>query len=169
MSNLFVVGYQDVATANAVRDRLLQMQKEQLVELDDIVVVENRDGKVKLHQARSMAGMGATGGALWGGLIGLLFFAPLVGMAVGAGAGALSGKLTDIGVDDNFMNGLGASLAPGKAAVFALVRNSTPDKVIAGLAHYDGQLLHTSLSADAEEHLRDAIRAARESLASTTS
>lgn len=60
MSNLFVIGFDDLTTATTVRDRLLQMQNEQLIELDDIVVVENRDGKIKLHQARSMAGMGAT-------------------------------------------------------------------------------------------------------------
>lgn len=168
MSNLFVVGYNDLATANEVRDRLLQMQKEEIIELDDVVVAENRDGKVKLHQARGTTGAGAAGGALWGGLIGLLFLAPLLGMAVGAGTGALSGKLTDIGVDDDFMQGMGATLAPGKAAVFALVRNSTPDKVIAGLARYDGRLLHSSLTAEAEQHLRDAVKAARRALAETT-
>lgn len=165
MSNLFVVGFNDLATATAVRDRMLQLQKEQLVELDDIVVVENRDGKIKLHQGRSMAGVGATGGALWGGLIGLLFLAPLLGMAVGAGMGAVAGKLTDLGVDDNFMKDLGANLAPGRAAVFALVRKSTRDKVIAELAGYDGTLLHSSLSAEAEQHLKDAMEAAQAAVA----
>ena len=51
------------------------------------MIVEHRgDGKVKLHQP-SMAGMGAAGGALWGGLIGLIFFMPLFGMAIGAASG----------------------------------------------------------------------------------
>ncbi len=45
-----------------------------LQSIDDAVVVEcNADGKVKLHQAVSTTGAGAAGGALWGGLIGLLF------------------------------------------------------------------------------------------------
>lgn len=168
MSNLFVVGFDDLTTATSVRDKLLEMQKEQLIELEDLVVVENRDGKIKLHQSRSMAGMGATGGALWGGLIGLLFLAPLLGMAVGAGMGALSGKLTDVGVDDEFIKGLGTTLKPGGAAVFVLVRSSTPDKVVAGLAGYDGKLLRSSLSAEAEQHLRDAVAAARAATATAT-
>jgi len=56
------------------------------MEIEDLVVVERReDGTVKLHQP-SLAGIGAAGGAMWGGLIGLIFFAPLFGMAAGAGA-----------------------------------------------------------------------------------
>ena len=58
------------------------------IELDDLVIVERRgDGKIKLHQP-SMAGAGAAGGALWGGLIGLIFLMPLFGMAIGAATGA---------------------------------------------------------------------------------
>lgn len=37
-------------------------------------------------------------GALWGCLIGLIFFVPLFGAAIGAAS-----ALTDRGVDDNFM------------------------------------------------------------------
>src|SRR6185436_15901445 len=68
------------------------------IELDDLVIVEHRgDGKIKLHQP-SMAGAGAAGGALWGGLIGLIFLMPLFGMAIGAASGAAAGALTDAGV-----------------------------------------------------------------------
>jgi uncharacterized membrane protein len=161
VSELYVVGYRDLATAEQVRDRMIQMQSEQLVTLDDIVVVENRSGKIKMHQARSMAGMGAASGALWGGLIGLLFFMPLMGMAIGAAAGAAGGAMTDIGVDDKFMKDLGTTLQPGVAAVFALVSKATTDRVIAELAPYEGRLLHTSLSAEAEAQLREAIAKAR--------
>ena len=92
MSNLVGIAYPDAATALQVRQSLLEMQKEQLIELDDLVVVTRReDGKVKLHQAASPAGAGAAGGAVWGGLIGLLFLAPLVGMAIGAATGGAAG------------------------------------------------------------------------------
>ena len=83
------------------------------IELDDLVIVERRDdGKIKLHQP-SMAGAGAAGGALWGGLIGLIFLMPLFGMAIGAASGAAAGALTDAGVDDKFMKELGEQLTPG--------------------------------------------------------
>ena len=161
MSNLFVIGYKDVPTANAVRDKILQLRKEQLIDIDDIVVVENRDGKVKLHQSQSVTGVAAAGGALWGGLIGLLFFMPLVGMAIGAGAGALGGAMTDIGVDDKMMKKMATQLKPGSAALFVLVRSSTKDKVIEELAPYGGEIIQTSLSKEAEKSLEEALASAR--------
>lgn len=156
MSELYMIGYPAVETADAARDTVLQLQKEHLIELSDIVVVENRDGKIKLHQARSNAAIGAVGGALWGGLIGLIFFMPLIGAALGAGAGAVGGALTDTGVSDELMKRLGAQLPDGGAALFLLVRSATEDKVIAALSPYGGELLHSSLSAAAEESLRAA-------------
>ena len=84
MSDLVAVAYPDVATAREVTSNLAQAQKAHLIELDDMVIVERRDdGKIKLHQP-SLAGVGAAGGALWGGLIGLIFLVPLFGMAIGA-------------------------------------------------------------------------------------
>ena len=80
--NLIAIAYPDAATAEQVRAELSRASKEYLVELHDAVVVErDADGKIKLRQAYSTAGMGAAGGAMWGGLIGLLFLAPFLGMA----------------------------------------------------------------------------------------
>ena len=115
MSTLVAIAYPDTDTAERVRTELVQMTKEHLLQLDDAVVVEHRDdGKIKLHQAVSTTGAGAAGGALWGGLIGLIFLAPLFGMAIGAASGAVMGKVTDVGVDDNFMKELGSKM-PGAA------------------------------------------------------
>ncbi len=87
MSTLVAIAYPDAATAEQVRGELVQLTKEHLLTLEDAVVVEHKpDGKIKLHQAMSPAGAGAAGGALWGGLIGLIFLAPLLGMAIGAAA-----------------------------------------------------------------------------------
>src|SRR5690349_5777182 len=131
MSTLIAIAYPDAQTAEEVRGVLIQATKEQLVDLQDAVVVEHRsDGKIKLHQAVSTTGAGAAGGALWGGLIGLLFLAPLFGMAVGAASGAVAGKVTDVGVNDNFMKTLGAKLPAGSAALIALGAAEARDKVI---------------------------------------
>ncbi|MCG5219822.1 DUF1269 domain-containing protein [Streptosporangium soli] len=162
MANLFAVAYNDVATANEVRDKLIDLQRENLIELADIVVAERTDdGKIKLHQSHNTIGIGAAGGALWGGLIGLLFFMPLVGMAVGAATGATAGALSESGIDDGFMRELGERLRPGSAALFILVVGGTRDKVLAEVAPYGGQLMSTSLSDQAEEQLREAMAAAR--------
>jgi uncharacterized membrane protein len=158
MSNLIAVAYPDVDTARSVAGELAQLTKEKSIVLDDMVVVERRpDGKVKLHQAGSMAAVGAAGGALWGGLIGLIFLVPLLGMAVGAASGAAAGALTDAGVDDKFMKTLGERLQEGGAALVVLVRESTPDKVLPRITQYGGEVIQSSLDNDAEARLEAAL------------
>ena len=87
-----------------MRAELGKMQKEYLIEMDDVVVVTKDDkGKVKLHQPQNLTALGAVSGGFWGTLIGLIFLNPLLGAAVGAGAGAVSGALTDIGINNDMM------------------------------------------------------------------
>ncbi|MEJ2058615.1 MAG: DUF1269 domain-containing protein [Desulfofustis sp.] len=158
MSNLVVIGFDDETTAFEMRAKLAKMQKEYLIEMEDVVVVtKDENDKVQLHQAMNLTAAGAVGGSFWGLLIGMIFLNPLVGAAVGAGAGAISGKLTDIGVDDKFMKDLGESFKPGTSALFVLVRKATPDKVLEGLKGFKGKVLQTSLTKDKEEELRKTL------------
>lgn len=160
MSNLIAIAYPDVATATTVRNRLMDLQRERLVTLADAAIAEKAaDGKIKLHQMHSTVGGGAAMGALWGGLIGLIFFVPLLGMAVGAATGGAAGAVADVGVNDAFMKQLGQKLQPGGAALFLLVMESTPDKVIAEVASYGGEIMQTSLNQQEEADLREAVQA----------
>lgn len=160
MSNLVVIAYPDRDTAEQVRRTLFELQKEHVIELEDMAVVtRNADGKVKLHQSARLAGAGAAGGALWGGLIGLLFLAPLLGAAVGAAAGGAAGAMSDVGVDDNFMKELGESLEPGGAALILLVRRVSADKVLPQI-RIPGKIIQTSLDNETEQQLSDALAAA---------
>jgi len=160
VGNLVAVAYDDLGTAQQVMRALNELTTEHALTLEDAVVVERRpDGKIKLHQSVKPGAAGAAGGALWGGLIGLLFLAPFLGMAVGAAAGGAAGAMSDMGVDDKFMKQLGEELAPGSAAVFVLVRDSTPDKVLPRISPYGGRVMHSSLSNEAETHLQEALSA----------
>jgi uncharacterized membrane protein len=87
----------------------------------------------------------------------MIFLNPLIGAAVGAGAGALAGKLKDIGIDDNFMKELASDLTEGTSALFILVRKATTDKVLERLKGFKGKVLRTSLAVDAEEELRKVL------------
>jgi uncharacterized membrane protein len=158
MSNLVVIGFDSESKAFELRAELVKLQKEYLIEMEDAVVVTKDDnGKVKLHQASNITAAGALSGSFWGMLIGMLFFNPLAGAAIGAGAGALSGKLTDIGINDNFMKELAETFTPGTSGLFVLVRKSTPDKVLEALKGFGGKVLKTSLTADKEEALQKAL------------
>ena len=160
MSTLVAIAYPDRDTAEKVRQELIQATKEHLLKLEDAVVVEHQgDGKIKLHQVGSTTGAGAAGGALWGGLIGLIFLAPLLGMAIGAATGALGGKMSDVGVDDTFMQDLGTRLQPGGAALIALGTSDARDKLIDRVKGYGGEIIQTSLDREAEAHLRAALDA----------
>jgi uncharacterized membrane protein len=159
MSNLVAVAYPDESTASEVAQTLIQLQKERSIQLEDLVVaIRKDDGKIKLKQSFSPPDPAAAGGALWGGLIGLIFFMPLLGMAIGGASGAAAGAATDVGVDDKFMKDLGEKLQPGGAAVFVLVTQSTPDKVLPRISQYGGEVIHSSLSEHSRGDPAEALR-----------
>ena len=159
MADLIAVVFPTEAKAEEVRDKLLSMQKDYLIDLGDAVIATKSDqGKIKLNQLMSTTAAGAAGGSFWGLLIGILFMNPLLGVAVGAGSGALAGALTDVGVNDKFMKELATEdLQPGEAVLFVLVRKVTGDKVLAELKGVGGRVLQTSLDHTREEALRKAL------------
>ena len=115
MSDLLVIEFPSEAKAEGVREMLLAMQREYLIELGDAVVAVKDDrGRVKLNQLFQPAAHGAVSGMRWGSLIGLLFMMPLAGAAVGATSGALGGRLADLGINDEFMKQAARTLQSGK-------------------------------------------------------
>ena len=163
MSTLIAVGYDDQFKAEEIRLKLLKMQRDYLIDLEDAVVaVKDAGGKVKLHQAINLTAAGAIGGGFWGSLIGLMFLNPLLGLAIGAAAVAATGALKDLGIDDNFMKELAATLNPGSSVLFVLVRKATPDKVLEEIKGSGGKVLKTSLSHDDEAKLQAALSAAKQ-------
>jgi Protein of unknown function (DUF1269) len=90
MSDLIFIAFDSEQRAEEVREKILEMQKEYLIELGDAVVaVKDANGRIKLNQLINPVSAGAWTGALWGGLIGLIFLNPLIGMGIGAASGAL--------------------------------------------------------------------------------
>lgn len=63
MSDLVVIGFDEEHKAFELRAELVKLQKEYLIEMEDVVVVTKDDkGKVKLHQAVNLTAAGAVGG-----------------------------------------------------------------------------------------------------------
>jgi len=168
MSDLVAVAFDDPQEADRVLTELNRLKKEYLIDLSDaVVVIRQADGKINLKQSVNLVGTGAASGglsgAVWGSLVGLLFLNPLAGFAIGglagAGAGALSGSLVDYGIDDNFIRTLAEKLKPDSSALFLLVRKVQPEKVLAELSQFKGQVIRTSLSPEQEARLQKAISA----------
>jgi uncharacterized membrane protein len=163
MSDLVVLGFDGMHTADEVLNKLRSMQKEYLIDLEDACVVEReKGGKVYIKQAVNLTAIGAAAGgsrgALWGAIVGLLFLNPLAGMAIGAvtgaGVGALSGSLSDYGISDDFVKKLGQTIPEGSSALFILFKRVNEDKVLPELEPYKPRVLRTSLSNDDEKKLR---------------
>jgi uncharacterized membrane protein len=162
MSTLVVIGYDDPYKAEEVRLMLRKMQKDYLIDLEDAVVaVKDEKSRIKLHQAMNVTAAGAVSGGFWGTLVGLLFLNPLLGLAAGASAGAVSGALTDVGINDKFMKELASTMKAGSSALFVLVRKATPDKVLDEIKGTGGTVLKTSLTHEDEAKLQAALNAAK--------
>ena len=166
MSNLVVLGFDGIHTADEVQNKLRSLQREYLIDLEDSCVVErDKAGKVYIKQAVNMTALGAaTGGsrgAMWGTLVGLLFLNPLAGMAIGAitgaGAGAISGALIDYGIPDDFVKKLGDTIPKDSSALFILFKSVNEDKVLPEIEPYKPRILRTSLSTASEEKLKGAL------------
>jgi uncharacterized membrane protein len=166
MSTLVIIDYESELKAEEVRLTLLKMQKEYLIDLEDaVIVVRNQQGKVKLRQLYDLTAAGAASGGFWGALIGLMFLNPLFGFAIGAAAGAISGALRDVGIDDGFMKSMGETLKPGTAALCVLIRQMTPDKVVEEIKKFGGTLIKTNLCNENEAKLREALASVQKAAA----
>src|SRR6478609_7286360 len=160
-SDLVFIAFPSEAKAEEVRQRVLALQKEYLIELADaVVVVKDDKGTIKLNQLMNTTAAGAASGAFWGTLVGFLFMMPLVGTAIGAASGALGGKLTDVGINDQFMKDTASALQPGSAGLFLLIKSMTADKVLKELQGIGGVVMKTSFDETKEAQLRDALAAA---------
>jgi uncharacterized membrane protein len=162
LSDLLVIEFPSEEKAEGVREMLLAMQQEYLIELGDAVVaVKDVNGRIKLNQLFQPVARGAVSGMFWGSLIGLLFMMPLAGAAIGAASGALSRRLTDLGINDDFIKQAARTLQSGNAALFLLIRKMTTDKVVAALRGAGGTVLRSSFDETKEEALQAALAGAQ--------
>jgi uncharacterized membrane protein len=159
MATLSVLKFDDPYGADLVLMALEGLQEQGTIELEDAAVVSWPLGNKKpsIRQLHSMAGVGTVGGAFFGFLLGLIFFVPFLGAAIGAGMGALTGPLGDIGIDDDFIKQVREEVTEGDSALFTLTSAAKLDKVVDELRQYDFEVISTNLSAEQEKQLREAF------------
>ena len=157
MATLTAWAFPGTGDAERAVEQLKALQAQKLVTIQDAAVVSWEMGakKPKTRQLNNLTGAGALGGAFWGMLFGLLFFVPLLGAAVGAAVGALTGSMADVGIDDNFINGVKQRVTPGTSALFLLTSDAVVDRVKEGMGEFNGDLIASNLSADQEAKLRE--------------
>ena len=160
MSELIVFAFPTEDGAYKMDETIGQLKKEELIDLKDAaVVIRKPDGKIKVKHATYLVGAGALGGAFWGMLIGLFFWMPWLGLAIGAVAGAIAGAMTDYGINDDFIKEVGATIIPGGSAMFLLISKWTEDKALERLKKFNATIVRTSLSNEDELKLKTAFGA----------
>lgn len=157
MAALTVFKYDDAGTADTVVAKLLELQKQELIKIDDFAVVTWKDGdkKPKTRNAVNTGGAGALDGAFWGMLFGIIFFVPLLGAAIGAAFGALSGSMVDFGINDDFIKKTRESVTEGTSALFILTERAVIERIADELADFPrAELVASNLTSEQEARVK---------------
>jgi uncharacterized membrane protein len=158
VATLTVWRYDSPEGARRAADILADLDRAQQVVVEDAAIVTWEPGqrKPRTKQLTGTSSAGALSGGFWGLLFGLIFFVPLLGAAIGAATGAIAGSLTDVGIDDGFINRVRDQVIPGTSALFVLSSDADLDRVHAAFAGGTrGELIHTNLTAEQEAALRE--------------
>lgn len=157
MSDLIVIGYEDPQTARQAYEQVQRLQRDFVVDLRGLAIANvDADGKTHVDTPQRIIGTTAVAGALFGLLLGVLFFIP--GMALLGGAiGVLMGKLNKSGVNAEFRSRVEHLLEPGHSAVIIMAAKITEDKFAGAMQPFGGTILKTSLSTDDEKELAEEL------------
>ena len=167
MNKVIFVGFDTEQKAYEGDRALHDMHRDGTLTLyNDAVVVKEPGGKVAVRRAPDAEPVGAFGGMLTGGLIGLL--GGPVGAAVGLGAGTLIGAAFDLtkeGVDRDFVEDAGARLEPGKAAVIAEIDEQWQAPLDTRMEGLGGTLVRRTQTQIEDAYLEREIETAQKELA----
>jgi uncharacterized membrane protein len=158
MSELVAITFDQEEDAFAALRSIRALEAEGRLGLEDTAVVSKAaDGSVKVkNEMSSGTETGAVVGAVLGTLLITVF--PVAAIVGGALAGGLVGRSVAPGIDDDFVKEVEAGLAPGRSALFLLLKRNDAELLIGSMRQYSGTLVQTSLDDEAEAALRDALR-----------
>ena len=159
MATVTVLKFSSADGANKALSAVQDLQKSQLIKLHDAAIVTWPKGSKspRTQQLVNLVGIGAMSGMFWGMLLGLIFAAPLFGMAVGATFGALGGAFRDYGIDDDFIKRVRSQVTEGTSALFLMTSEAVMDRVVDVMSHMKFEIIATNLSFEQEQKLREAF------------
>jgi uncharacterized membrane protein len=133
-----------------------------LVLKDAVVVAKNENGHAVVRETIDpQPTRSAISGAVWTGLLGLLLGGPvgwLAGTAVGAGAGAVTAKVLDYGIPDEWVDWFREAVLPGTATVALLVTELDLEALIAEVGRFPGaRLVYANLDDPTLDRIRRAL------------
>ncbi|WP_454048470.1 DUF1269 domain-containing protein [Cellulomonas sp. Marseille-Q8402] len=129
-------------------------QDDGLVTVVDSAVVSWPPGEKRpeLHHEHDAGKRKAGWGALWGFLVGGLFFAPLLGAAAGAGIGAIAKSVEGVGIDEADLHKLRDETTEGTSLLLAVTQDGNLDRLGERFHGLGSRLVSTNLT-EAERDL----------------
>jgi uncharacterized membrane protein len=143
------------AVTRLARDKKLALH-------DAVFVVKTAEGKTYVRETKDLQpAQTAIGAGLWSGLFGLLLGGPvgmLIAGGIGAGAGAVTAKVVDVGVTDDFVAQLREMVQPGTTTVAVLADHVDTEAVLAELSRFEGgRYITGNLPLTGIQAVRDAL------------
>ncbi|MCO5222770.1 MAG: DUF1269 domain-containing protein [Thermomicrobiales bacterium] len=153
--------FDTVGAAKQAENALIDLSNMGQIEIEDAAVIEWESGKKKpktrhlTHPNWKSAGYGG----LLGLVLGLIFFTPLLGVAIGAGVGALWSHFKEYGIKREFVDDVKSQIVPGTSALFVLASSNSRDLVIEEIRKrgLNPTLIQSDLSDEEEQALRSAF------------
>jgi uncharacterized membrane protein len=157
MATLTVWKFGDPDTAGEAVRALEDLQRQGLIHVLDATWVSWPPGRPgpKTHPLHDFTTVGAVGGGFFGFMLGVIFFVPLLGLVIGAAAGASTGRLADVGLNDALIEELREKVTPGTSALFVLTEKAVPDRVAEAFRPFHAELITSNLSDAQDKNLRE--------------
>ena len=156
--------FDEPARAEEARLKLLKLQQEGFVELEDIVVVtKDQHGTIRHDELSHQARKEGLLGSITRSIVGSILFNPILGGVLEVVTGVVAASFSDTGIDDRFVEDLSKDFKPGCSALFTLVGKADPDRVEEAFLGFGGRVLVSSLSAESEAAIQAFLNETRES------
>jgi len=133
--------------------------------LDAVLVVKDAEGKTHVHETVDLnPGQTAMSGAVWASLFGLILGGPVgwvAGAAIGAGAGAITAKVVDLGLSDEWVEWFRLAVKPDTATIALLAEEIDRNALVAEVERFSGaDLVYSNLDEATLERVKSALSGA---------
>ncbi len=168
MSTLIAMVFDGPYDAEKARLELRMMEKEELVDLEEsVVLTRDKKGHLHFHHSQHFTTPTALSGGFVGTLVGMIMLNPiiaLIGGITGTALGAVLGSLKEIGIEEDFMKDLAGGMHTDSSALFIVARKGDPQKIMELLKPYGGRILCNALCHQDESKLKAACQLSQDAV-----
>ncbi len=158
MANITALAFNNMEGADSMYQNLMSWQEEGLITvLDAVIATRNIGNDIQVEQKLKKTGKYAARGSGVGLIAGMLLGGPIVGLAAGAGIGAISGKMKKHGIDKKFVDEVLEVIRPETSILFVMTEGGDIDRLQDELKVHQAKVLTTTLSEEQEKNLRNLL------------